>query len=59
VLATYVLATVMCIWSLVEGVITAIDSSVPAGLAVVLAGTILLSVVAWRIHFKWNQLHGP
>jgi hypothetical protein len=58
VLMVYVFALVMGVWSAVLGVQLAIDSSVPGGLAVILAGAILIALAGLRITVKWKQLRG-
>ena len=57
VLLCYLFAMAMCVWSAVQGVQLAIDSSVPGGLAVLLAAAVLFAVTAWRVNVKWKQLH--
>jgi hypothetical protein len=52
VLMVYVFALVMGVWSAVLGVQLAIDSSVPGGLAVILAGAILIALSGMAHHFQ-------
>lgn len=56
VLAISILALLAAAWSFVLGLRLAIDSSVVGGLAVMLAAAVLMSVVGWRIRFRWGQL---
>ncbi len=56
VLGIYVVALLVAVRSLVLGVQFAITSSIAGGLAVTLLAVILLSVIGWRISFKWKQL---
>jgi hypothetical protein len=58
ILLIHVVAMVMGVWSAMLGVQMAIDSSVPGGLAIILAAAILIALTGWRITFKWKQLHG-